>query len=179
MAESTAATEIKELAKVPERIRNICTSAHIHHGKCIDGKSRLILANGEIKTAEQIYQLAEQKGQKFEEKEEHTIYDVSKANKEEYDIIKIVTNNGRQNTILVQKNTFKDLAFVEVENISEGYEETVYDFTVPENHTFVAEGIVMHNTALTDNLLAASGHISSKAAGDLEAGMAMPSATNV
>jgi len=258
MAGPEAPSEMKELAKVPERIRNICTSAHIHHGKCIDGKSRLILANGEIKTAEQIYQLAEQKGQKFEEKEEHTIYDVSKekitifslnqttgqlekkdvslawklkggqvikiklrngfeisstpehkyvvfenmrfvekiagelriddqvvcaknldffwkekkANKEEYDIIKIVTNHGRQNTILVQKNTFKDLAFVEVENISEGYEETVYDFTVPENHTFVAEGIVMHNTALTDNLLAASGHISSKAAGDLEAGMA-------
>ena len=253
-----APSEMKELAKVPERIRNICTSAHIHHGKCIDGKSRIILANGQIKTAEEIYQLAEQKGQKFEEKEEHTIYDISKENitvfslnqttgqlekkevslawklkggqvikiklrngfditstpehkyivfenmqfvekeayrlkindlvvcakninffweekkakQEEYNFIEIQQKYNNQIMIQKIKNPYEDLAFVAIQEIKKSYEETVYDFTVPDNHTFVAEGIVMHNTALTDNLLAASGHISSKAAGDLEAGMA-------
>ncbi|MFA4887207.1 MAG: elongation factor EF-2 [Candidatus Nanoarchaeia archaeon] len=63
----------------PQNIRNICTSAHIHHGKCISGNSRLILQDGQILTAKEIYDLSEKKGQFFEEKkDEHTIYDVSK-----------------------------------------------------------------------------------------------------
>lgn len=65
-----------------------------------------------------------------------------------------------------------ELAYIEVSKIEAGFEEVVYDFTIPENHNFIAEGMVIHNTAFTDNLLAAAGHMASKYAGDLEEGMA-------
>ena len=68
--------------------------------------------------------------------------------------------------------THRGLAFIEINKIESGYQDVVYDFTVPENHTFIAEGMVIHNTAMTDNLLAAAGHMASKFAGDLEEGMA-------
>ena len=58
-----------------------------------------------------------------------------------------------------------DLAFIEIKDIEEGFEEIVYDFSVPENQNFVAEGIVIHNTTLTDNLVAASGLMSKDLAG--------------
>ena len=66
----------------------------------------------------------------------------------------------------------KELAYIEVSKIESGFEELVYDITIPDNHNFIAEGMVIHNTAFTDNLLAAAGHMASKYAGDLEAGMA-------
>ena len=65
-----------------------------------------------------------------------------------------------------------ELAYIEVKKIESGYEGIVYDFTIPENHNFIAEGIVIHNTAFTDNLLAAAGLMAEKSAGDLDAGMA-------
>ncbi|MEK6928237.1 MAG: elongation factor EF-2 [Nanoarchaeota archaeon] len=64
-----------------------------------------------------------------------------------------------------------ELAYIEVNKIESGFEEVVYDFTIPENHNFVAEGMIIHNTAFTDNLLAAAGMMASKNAGDLEEGM--------
>jgi elongation factor 2 len=81
------------------------------------------------------------------------------------------------NQILLIKKKLKELqnqslAYIEVSKIESGFEEFVYDFTVPKTHNFVAEGMVIHNTALTDNLLAASGFMAAKSAGDLEAGMA-------
>lgn len=57
------------------------------------------------------------------------------------------------------------LAFIEVIDIQESFCETVYDFTVPENHNFVAEGIFIHNTTLSDNLIAAAGLINKELAG--------------
>ena len=39
----------------PLNIRNICTSAHIHHGKCISKDSRIMLEEGRILTAEEFY----------------------------------------------------------------------------------------------------------------------------
>ncbi|MEX2017077.1 MAG: elongation factor EF-2 [Candidatus Pacearchaeota archaeon] len=65
-----------------------------------------------------------------------------------------------------------ELAYIEVSKIESSYDDIVYDFTIPENHNFIAEGMIIHNTALTDNLLAASGHMAAKSAGNLEAGMA-------
>ena len=41
----------------------------------------------------------------------------------------------------------------------------VYDLTVPDNHTFVANGIVVHNTTMTDSLLAGAGLLSPSLAG--------------
>ncbi len=82
------------------------------------------------------------------------------------------------NQVMFMKNAIKDklntgdLAYIQVKKIEQIKEEEVYDFTIPENHNFVAEGIVIHNTALTDNLLAASGYMSKTAAGSLDKGMA-------
>jgi len=66
----------------------------------------------------------------------------------------------------------EELAFIEVQKIESGFEEVVYDFTIPETHNFISEGMVIHNTALTDNLLAAAGMMATKSAGSLDAGMA-------
>ncbi len=41
----------------------------------------------------------------------------------------------------------------------------VYDLSVPGNHTFVANGMVVHNTTMTDSLLAAAGLLSPSLAG--------------
>ncbi len=65
----------------------------------------------------------------------------------------------------------EELAFVEVKSIESGFKEIVYDFTIPDNHNFVAEGMIIHNTAFTDNLLAAAGMMAAKYAGSLEEGM--------
>ncbi|MBI2109704.1 elongation factor EF-2, partial [Candidatus Woesearchaeota archaeon] len=66
---------------------------------------------------------------------------------------------------LVQRNIFltKIVEIKEVEN-KEGY---VYDFTIPDNHNFVAEGLIIHNTTFSDNLLAGAGMISQELAGKL------------
>ena len=86
------------------------------------------------------------------------------------DTIKI----GNQVMIINKKlkdfNT-EELAYIEVKKIEADFEEVVYDFSVPENHNFIAEGMIIHNTALTDNLLAAAGMMASKAAGNLDEGM--------
>jgi elongation factor 2 len=81
------------------------------------------------------------------------------------------------NRVMLVKKSFEesrnqDLAFIEITKIESSFQEEVYDLTVDETHNFVAEGMVIHNTAFTDNLLAASGHMASKNAGDLEEGMA-------
>ncbi len=65
-----------------------------------------------------------------------------------------------------------ELSYVEVKQIESCFDEVVYDFTVPETHNFIAEGMFIHNTAMTDNLLAAAGFMASKYAGELEGGMA-------
>ncbi len=75
-------------------------------------------------------------------------------------------------TSILDRLTTGDLAFVEITGIELREEPVVYDFSVPDYKNFIAEGMVIHNTAFTDNLLAAAGMMSSKAAGDLEAGMA-------
>lgn len=75
-------------------------------------------------------------------------------------------------TVLIDRLTSGDLCFVEVAKIETATEPIVYDLSVPGHRNFVAEGMIINNTALTDNLLAASGHMSEQAAGDLKAGMA-------
>src|SRR3989454_8206972 len=51
----------------------------------------------------------------------------------------------------------------EVESYTGGFD--VYDLTVPENHTFIANGMVVHNTTMTDSLLAGAGLLSPGLAG--------------
>ncbi len=74
-------------------------------------------------------------------------------------------------TVVFERLTTGDLAYVEVSAIEQRIEPVVYDFSVPDYKNFIAEGMVIHNTAFTDNLLAAAGMMSEKAAGDLEEGM--------
>lgn len=81
------------------------------------------------------------------------------------------------NQVMLLKKKFKDLSqlelsFIEISKIESSYEDVVYDFTISETHNFVAEGMIIHNTAFTDNLLAAAGFMAAKYAGDLEEGMA-------
>jgi len=52
-----------------------------------------------------------------------------------------------------------DTSFVEVTAVQRRDCEYVYDFGVDSHHNFVAEGLVVHNTTLTDNLLAGAGMI--------------------
>ncbi|MBI4399689.1 elongation factor EF-2, partial [Candidatus Micrarchaeota archaeon] len=59
----------------------------------------------------------------------------------------------------------EELAFIEVVEITEGTAEEVYDFTVQDNHNFVAEGMFIHNTTFTDSLVARAGLISKELAG--------------
>ena len=81
------------------------------------------------------------------------------------------------NKVMLRKSLLKDrcdedLAYVEINSIEQGFQDVVYDFTIPETHNFVAEGPIIHNTAFTDNLLAAAGQMASKNAGNLDEGMA-------
>jgi len=250
----TSLEKIQRLITNQNNIRNVATSAHIHHGKCISGDSRIIMGNGSIRIAKNIFEEVSKDGKIYEENEDYTIYapkekieifslnksegkiekkpiqhvwrlkggntikvklrngfeiittpehkyivfrdgfvDVEakdlrlgdrivcsrikegdffwnekETNKEEYNFIEKV--NGQMVQLL--KNPYSDLAFVDVASIGSGFEEVVYDFTIPENHNFIAEGIIIHNTAFTDVLLAAAGLMSTKIAGDLEEGMA-------
>jgi elongation factor 2 len=72
----------------------------------------------------------------------------------------------------VKEFSADELSYIEVSSIEASHEDIVYDFTIADTHNFIAEGIVVHNTALTDNLLAAAGQMAAKYAGDLEQGMA-------
>jgi len=59
----------------------------------------------------------------------------------------------------------EDLAFVEVKAIRSAKAEWVYDFSVPGPQNFVAEGLFIHNTTLSDSLIAGAGMISEELAG--------------
>ncbi|MBI5036250.1 GTP-binding protein, partial [Candidatus Micrarchaeota archaeon] len=60
----------------------------------------------------------------------------------------------------------EELMFVQVKNIQDDVEPEVYDFTVEDNHNFVAEGMFIHNTTLSDSLVARAGLISKELAGE-------------
>jgi elongation factor 2 len=59
-----------------------------------------------------------------------------------------------------------DSSFVTVESVETVDRDYVYDFGVEATHNFVAEGLVVHNTTLTDNLLAGAGMISKELSGE-------------
>ncbi len=58
-----------------------------------------------------------------------------------------------------------ELAFVEVKAVRSATAEWVYDFSVPGPQNFVAEGLFIHNTTLSDSLIAGAGMISEELAG--------------
>lgn len=68
-------------------------------------------------------------------------------------------------TSSLKKLTKGNLSFIEVIGLEEDETDVVYDFTIPDNHNFIAEGMVIHNTTFSDNLLAGAGMISEELAG--------------
>ena len=59
-----------------------------------------------------------------------------------------------------------DLMFLKVSSVKKSFdEEFVYDFSVEQIHNFVANGMIIHNTTLSDNLLAGCGMMSEELAG--------------
>ena len=71
----------------------------------------------------------------------------------------------------IEEYSAQELAYIEISKVESGYEDVVYDFTIDETHNFMAEGMIIHNTAFTDNLLAAAGMMATKNAGNLDEGM--------
>jgi len=59
----------------------------------------------------------------------------------------------------------EEVAFVEVRSVRTTKEPYVYDFSVPGPRNFVAEGLFVHNTTLSDSLIAGAGMISEELAG--------------
>jgi elongation factor 2 len=58
-----------------------------------------------------------------------------------------------------------ELVALEIESIEHCFEEFVYDFTVEETHNLLVEGLIVHNTTLSDNLIAGAGMMSEELAG--------------
>lgn len=77
----------------------------------------------------------------------------------------VSTTNGVILQHLQEKNGDNDLVCIDVVAMEVTEEAVVYDFTVPGNRNFVAEGMVIHNTTFSDNLLAGAGMISEELAG--------------
>src|SRR3989344_5103073 len=96
MAEKeTSLHKIERLTNTQIDIRNVATSAHIHHGKCIKGDSRVLLADGKVMTAKDIYEEVMKNGEIYEDNDNHTIYVPSKK-------IEIFSLNKENNKIEVK-----------------------------------------------------------------------------
>jgi len=81
------------------------------------------------------------------------------------DTVQVGNQSMAVKKLVNSKLNTKELAFIEVKKIEETYEDTVYDFTIKDNHNFIAEGMVIHNTTFSDNLLAGAGMMSEELAG--------------
>src|SRR3989338_5363834 len=67
MAEKeTSLSKIQRLINTQKNIRNVATSAHIHHGKCISGESRVMISDGSIRLSKD--------REIYEENDEYTVY---------------------------------------------------------------------------------------------------------
>ncbi len=66
---------------------------------------------------------------------------------------------------ILLKTLLERFAFIEIKALEQESIDAVYDFSVPETKNFVAEGIIIHNTTFSDNLLAGAGMLSEETAG--------------
>jgi len=84
---------------------------------------------------------------------------------------KVVSQSGKGLLCLEKEkkilliNLLQEFAFIEIKKLERDFEEIVYDFSVPENKNFVAEGMIIHNTTFSDNLLAGAGMMNEELAG--------------
>ncbi|MEM5843600.1 MAG: elongation factor EF-2, partial [Candidatus Aenigmatarchaeota archaeon] len=66
---------IKEVMKDPERIRNVATSSHVHHGKCVSGDAIVFLEKETI-AAKELFNLLKNRGKLVKKDESEEVYEV-------------------------------------------------------------------------------------------------------
>ncbi|MEM5811940.1 MAG: elongation factor EF-2 [Candidatus Aenigmatarchaeota archaeon] len=67
---------IKEVMYDPKRIRNVATSSHVHHGKCVS-RDALIFLEKETMTAENLFNILKNKGRLMIKNEIEEVYEIS------------------------------------------------------------------------------------------------------
>ncbi len=87
----TSLSKIQRFIENQKNIRNVATSAHIHHGKCISGDSRIMMADGSIRLAKDIFDEISKNGEIYEENEDHTVY----TPKEKIEIFSLNKSEGK------------------------------------------------------------------------------------
>ncbi|MFH0970696.1 MAG: elongation factor EF-2 [Candidatus Diapherotrites archaeon] len=233
------ANAAQKLMSNQQDVRNIGIVAHIDHGKCVGPDTRLLFADGNVETAQTIFETLSKKGKIVRENQNETVYElpdettpVFSLNKNTGRIerkpishvwklkggktFKVTLRNGAtvettpEHPYLIfngndfiekearalklgekilgidnwleqstsqkeEKNTNSKILLMvknelrvtesEIVDIQESHQDIVYDFTIPENHNFVAEGVFIRNTTMSDNLIAAAGLINKELAG--------------
>ena len=75
-------------------------------------------------------------------------------------------SSSTSNGLVYASKLFEETYLCQIAEISRvDSENYVYDFSVEDTHNFVAEGIIVHNTTLTDSLVAGAGMMSEQLAG--------------
>src|SRR3989344_6788211 len=82
----------------PINIRNICTSAHIHHGKCISGNSKVLLTDGSVRTAKEIFEYISNDGKVVDDNNDHIVF----APNKKIEIFTLNKSNGKIETKEIQ-----------------------------------------------------------------------------
>jgi len=80
MAEKKSMIErIKEIMTDPTRIRNVATSSHVHHGKCVSPDTLIFTLNN-VFTAEEFFEMGKKFGILVKKDESEEIYDITHLN---------------------------------------------------------------------------------------------------
>ncbi|MBX8643598.1 MAG: GTP-binding protein, partial [Thermoplasmata archaeon] len=72
---------------------------------------------------------------------------------------------GKERSAVIYSTLTEELVSVGIARIEHCFEEFVYDFTVEGTHNLLVEGLIVHNTTLSDNLIAGAGMMSEELAG--------------
>ena len=75
MAEKKMIDRVMECMKDPNRIRNVATSSHVHHGKCVSGDA-LIFLEKETVTAENLFNMLKNFGKLVRKTESEEVYEI-------------------------------------------------------------------------------------------------------
>src|SRR3989338_979988 len=73
--------KVRRLMVQPARIRNIATVAHIDHGKCIKGDARMLMFDGSVVAASDLFEKLSQDGKIVKETSEEIVYAPAKESK--------------------------------------------------------------------------------------------------
>ena len=76
--------ELLELMKNPDHIRNVGIIAHIDHGKCVAGDTRICFVDGSVYKAEEFFNIVSEECEVALEAEDRIVYDSRKLNQNLY-----------------------------------------------------------------------------------------------